>query len=90
MEAILKALSTVMNKNRKSKMLPIMKQLKCESAVKTLLIKLKYSCDLHFNVPFVSNVLHFERCWQTVDVTSKYFDLTEMFPRLAQSDCLEK
>ena len=36
---------------------------------KILLIKLKDSCNLHFNVYSESNVLHSERCWQTVDVT---------------------
>ena len=62
MDAILKALSTVMNENRRNKVFTAIKQLKCESTVKTLLIKLLYSCDLHFNVSFESNVLHSERC----------------------------
>ena len=36
MNAILKALSTVMNENRKNKVFTVIKQLKSESTVKTL------------------------------------------------------
>ena len=64
----------------------MIKQLKWESTVERhlLLIKLKYPNDLHFNISSESNVLHSERCWQTVDVTSKqYVNVTQMFLRLA-------
>ena len=53
MAAILKALSIVINENRRNKVFTMIKQLNF------LLIKLIYSCDLHFNV---SSVLHSERC----------------------------
>ena len=36
MAAILEALSTVMNENRRNKVFTVIKQLKCESIVKTL------------------------------------------------------
>ena len=49
MDAILKALS-IMNENRRNEVLTVIKQLKCESTIKKLVIKSKYSCDLDFNV----------------------------------------
>ena len=63
MDAILKALSTVMNENRRNKVFAVIKQLKIREYSKDLLlIKLLYSCDLHSNVSSGSNVLHSERC----------------------------
>ena len=54
MDAILKALSTVMNKYSKKKVFSVLKQLKMRECN---LIKLLYSCDLHFNVSSESNVV---------------------------------
>ena len=62
MAAILKAFSTEMNENRRNNVFIMIKQLKCESTVKTLLIKLLYSSILHCNISSESNVLHSERC----------------------------
>ena len=49
MDAILKVLS-IMNENRRNEVLTVIKQLKCESTIKKLVIKSKYSCDLDLNV----------------------------------------
>ena len=62
MATILKALSAVINGNRRNKVSTLIKQLKCESTVKTLLIELIYSYDLHFNVTSESNICLSERC----------------------------
>ena len=64
MDAILKALSTVMNENRRNKVFTVIKQLKIWEYSKdaSLLTTLFYSCDLRFNVSSESNVLHSERC----------------------------
>ena len=62
MAAILKALSTVMNENRRNKVFTVIKQLKMrEDSKDTFFSTLLYSCDLHFNVSSESNVLHSER-----------------------------
>ena len=66
MAAILKALSTVMNENRRNKVFTVIKQLKLrefsKDTYRVLLIKLLYPCDLQFNVSSESDVLHSERC----------------------------
>ena len=54
-DAILKALSTVMNENRRNKVFTGTKQLKMRECSKDI----SHSCYFHFNV---SNVLHFEGC----------------------------
>ena len=64
MGAILKALPIIMKENRRNKVLTVIKNTQNEGVQKRrlLLIKLLYSCDLHFNVSSESNVLHSERC----------------------------
>ena len=64
MDAILKVLSTVMNENRRNKVFTMIKQLNMREYSKDAYFSLNYlySCDLHFNVSFESNVLHSERC----------------------------
>ena len=64
MDAILKALSTVLNENRKNKVFTVIKYLKMREYSKDTYFSLNLleSCDLHFNVFSESNGLHSERC----------------------------
>ena len=62
MDAILEAIFTVMNENRRNKVFTVTKQCESTQSRHLLLIKLLYSCEFHFNVSSESNILQSERC----------------------------
>ena len=64
MAAILKALSTVMNENRRNKEFTMIKQLQMReySAQANFLLNCYYLECFYFNVASKSNIFHSERC----------------------------